>query len=589
MSYTVLCGTVLLCASAGLCAPVADQYSRSVDWLTRYGYLLPPDPRTGLLQTKEGIHKALRQMQRFAGLNETGMLDSATLFLMSTPRCSLPDVVGTGDLRKKRRKKRYALSGLQWDKTELTWSVDSYPSPSSSRSLRPELVVPILTHALRVWAEVTPLHFHLLPRQRGGGGERREEGDIRVSFPRSFHEDGYPFDGNGGTLAHAFFPGRSDLAGDVHFDDEESWSYAAQPGDRGSTDLFTVAVHEFGHALGLSHSSSDASIMRPYYQGPVGDIGSFKLPEDDRLGIQTLYGNGRALLTPPPPATPSLPRPPGPSSPSPTRRPLPSILNRCEGGYDAVANIRGEVFFFKGPYFWRIQQSGSLVSLSPALIWKFWNGLPRETHRIDAVYERKGDSRIVFFIGDQYWVFKDTSPLPGYPRPLSDWGLLSRDGTASERVGAAFVWAHNGKTYLFSGGEFWRFDEGGSGAGRTLNVGYPRPTSLWGGVPSNPDDIMSWIDGDTYFFKDNSYWVVKSGGLGHEAVTPKSIAVDWMRCPPPSTPTQSSDSCNPRGQKKCSCAGNRAVPIQASNCTILFSLTLIFCSLFNSLTSRLSF
>ncbi|XP_039992199.1 matrix metalloproteinase-25 [Xiphias gladius] len=542
------------------------QYSRAMDWLSRYGYLPPPDPRTSRLQTKEGMERAIRVMQRFGGVQETGVLDGETLKLMSTPRCSLPDIVGSEDmLKRRRRRKRYALSGLKWHKTDLTWSIHSYPSPSLSPGLPKDNVETILTHAFKAWSDAAPLRFRHLPSDGSGA---KAGGDIRVSFSRLLHDDGYPFDGKGGTLAHAFFPGRDEVAGDTHFDDHEIWSYG---GDSSSTDLFTVAVHEFGHALGLSHSSTDPSIMRPYYQGPVKDIHNFKLDLDDRLAIQQLYGVKDGTDTG---VDPNLPRLPTPSSPRATQLSDPSFHERCQGGFDAVANIRGEVFFFKGAQFWRTQQDGSLLSLNPAQIKNFWIGLPPGTNKIDAVYERRSDSNIIFFIGSQYWVFKDTVAMSGYPRPLSEWGMRTKRGALVDKVDAAFTWAHNGKTYLFSGGEFWRFDESRKDKQVTRNPepGYPRDNSLWAGVPSNMDDIISWGEGDAYFFKDNFYWVLKNGGLNQDVVTPKSIAVDWLRCPaPPSTSTPN----NPQIPKDCRCDLRGSSSFLRSSWILLISALLV--------------
>ncbi|XP_032629283.1 matrix metalloproteinase-17-like [Chelonoidis abingdonii] len=524
----VLAQVILLLALSTSARPVpipADESEEVVVWLMQYGYLPPADPITGQLQTWEAVTSAIRVMQRFAGIPETGIPDDATLGLIRMPRCSLPDVLPeklperkNGRLWRKRRKSRGRRSaGLAWTKRNISWKVKTYPREAW---LSRETIRVLMHYALKVWSEAAPLTFHEV------GGPRA---DISVEFLHLDHQDGYPFDGPGGMVAHAFFPRDPQRAGHVHFDSDEDWTFRS-PDDYG-TDLFAVAVHEFGHSLGLGHSPSKRSIMRPYYQGPVGDPLQYQLQADDCVDIQRLYGSRALHSTEKPEASSLLPDPASLPHDFPAFR-SEEFPDRCSSSIDAVAQIRGETFFFKGQYFWLLTHGRHLTSLRPALSAAFWRGLPRSLGKVDAVYERHTDHRILFFSGPLYWVFKDNGVEEGYPRPVTDFGLPQGG------VDAAFSWPHDRKTYFFKGGLQWSYDEA---AGR-MDEGSPTHTMLGGQLPTPVDDMLSGSDGEVYAFKGRQYWKLEWHSLKLEIGYPRSIARDWLDCtgelyPPLSAPT----------------------------------------------------
>jgi predicted Zn-dependent protease len=241
-------------------------------YLRKYGYIDSPildtfstreeasaeaAPAPGIFD--ESTKRAVERFQEFAGIPVTGQLDDGTLSMMERPRCGFPDTAN------------FVVDGRKWDHTDIKFSF---------RELTPDLEASQVRQAIKdafgLWQAASSLTFREVGEQ--------DNVDIVIRFVRSDHGDGDGFDGPGHVLAHAFFPPPNAglLAGDAHFDDDESWSLDIPAS---GTDLITVAAHEFGHSLGLAHSQVQGALMFPFYDGP-----NRKLHDDDKAGIKQLYG-----------------------------------------------------------------------------------------------------------------------------------------------------------------------------------------------------------------------------------------------------------------------------------------------------------
>lgn len=140
-----------------------------------------------------------------------------------------------------------------------------------------------ILRAAQVWAQQTNVNLSVVSDNGAATGSGNYQqgastfGDIRIG--------GYDFGDS--SLAAAYMPppvNNYSIAGDIVFNTATTFSIGS------GYDLFTVATHEFGHALGLNHSTATSSAeMWATYTGVKPNLNS-----DDISGIRSIYSGGAA-------------------------------------------------------------------------------------------------------------------------------------------------------------------------------------------------------------------------------------------------------------------------------------------------------
>ena len=460
--------TLLLTYQMSLLLPLPSTNSENAtSYLQKFGYLSNSASPSATSSRLQSLEDALKKLQDFAGLEQTGVVDGKTEELMNMRRCGVKDSLTQKDGVS--RMKRYALQGSRWKTRTLTYKVSKYPS----RRLSKRIVDKTIKKAFEVWSKDT--NFRFIHKPAG-----TVQLDIR--FEKRSHGDEDDFDGRGGTLAHAFFP---IYGGDIHFDDDEDWTVNSIRG----TSLMMSAAHELGHSLGLAHSNVKGSLMSPFYISYKADL---KLHSDDIKGIEAIYGtsdnilkesvrtplNTRTIFTP--------------STNAPSATPSSFI---CKGYIDTIVTTSmGITYAFLGGKYWKLSDT-AIEPGYPRLISDGWKGLP---WNIDAAFTWT-NGKTYFFKGAKYWRFKANGDMDtGYPKQMSEGfaGIPSN-------VDAAFVWPVNNKIYFFKNSLYWKFDPDSS---PSVDSSYPRPISNWDGIPSKVESVMQYSNGKTYFFKTGQYY-----------------------------------------------------------------------------------
>ncbi|XP_041920617.1 collagenase 3 isoform X1 [Alosa sapidissima] len=456
--------------------PDENDLTLATEYLQRF-YNFEREPLTRTKRSNPSFSSKLADMQSFFGLSVTGSPDSQTLEVMRTPRCGVSDV------------EDYSHGTLsRWKKNKVTFGIGRYTSDMPAH-----VVDSLISSAVAVWGRASLLTFVR---------SYSDKADIMVDFTYGGHGDSFPFDGPGGTLAHAFGPGEG-LGGDIHFDDDEYWS----AGSKGFN-LFLVAAHEFGHALGLRHSRDPKSLMYPVYRSQAQKV---LLSSEDIINLNALYASQRQRPQPPsrfvwPPRFRLFY--PG------SRLPL-ALQETCDPNlsFDAVTDIMEALFFFKDRYLWIKHDEQYDIKEGP-----IHNFMPKIDKNINAAYSVPQRSTAYLFNGTRYWTMRG-SLIKGRTKHIRAYGFPSW----VKQIDAAVHITNTGRTLFFTQDKYWKYNENR----KTMEKLFPRPIKDdFPGINMSVNAAV-YKDGLIHFFSDAE---VYKYNYSTKQITGVDKANSWLGC-----------------------------------------------------------
>lgn len=440
----------------------AFDYKDAVQFLDTYGYINSSEHNlVAIKENSSDYLNALQKFQDFYNLTRSTSLNKETVKLMQSSRC--------GNHDKAIIVNNYRISSHKWLNRTITWQF-IYETDQD--------VLSLARKAFGTWEKHANIKFI----------EVKSNPNIMLSFGLTKHYDYItnthctdPFDGKGGTLAHANMPNLQQSSLEIHFDTNEIWNYGLIE-DVDKTSLFDVLVHEIGHSLGIEHSNHADSIMYAFYSEKMLTP-SYKLDItiDDMYAIQYLYGP-KVVENP---TTVIIPVDDFPEEKNPDLCDLKNV--------NTFLVINDRLYIFYKKWVWTKHLNEKTYDSKPMLLTDWLPYIPKTFINISGIYQRPNGNIVIIIDNETYNI--------QFPSLQLDNCCGNLYGSAIRNI-TGIVNANNGRTYMFYNSNYYA--EISECTFKNINYGLIEKS--FPGIPPGIDSVFKYTNGRLYFFKGNNYY-----------------------------------------------------------------------------------